>query len=83
MPGSRKAALTAVLFMLSWPAVALAQTGSTKDIDAAVDVNTTMNGFGFVLIPLFALIVLALFEPWTWPRKLAERNKMKKKRDKK
>lgn len=43
-----------------------AQTGPTKDLGEAVDEAGTMAATALVLIPLIALAVLALFEPWKW-----------------
>lgn len=76
-------ALLPAFFTLLWAGVASAQTGPTKDAADVVDVGGTMNSMALVAIPLLALVVLALFEPWKWPGKIGEARRRKKKRDQK
>lgn len=57
---------------------ALAQTGPVADM--TVDVEGKLSRFALLLIPVGLIGVLMLFEPWNWPKKLAQ---WKKRRDSK
>ena len=73
----RSSIVTALVVAASLAASqALAQTGPVADM--TVDVDGKLNRFALILIPVVLIGVLMLFEPWKWPKKLAE---WKKRRD--
>lgn len=76
---SRTGELWAVAIAASLAASsAVAQTGPTAE--ANIDVNGSLNIMALIAIPVVALIVLALFEPWSWFGK-GRRSRRDKKHD--